>query len=142
MNIRQNLEAILAEIEAKKREADDLFRLARTEKEKAEEAKIEAEKAKKLADKAVSELADYKKTQELIDDIGSADQELTKKKVELAERHNKLARWENALVEIETRQSAKEQELKVKEINQAKREADYKEILKKEFFDEIKQKLF
>lgn len=141
MDIKQSVEAILKEIEVKKTEALGLMENANKMLAESVKMKEEAKSAKLEADESIKKLAEYKKTQELVNDLTVTDADLTKRKVEAAEQHNKLVRWENSLVEIDTRQKAKEAELKDKEIKQAKREVEYKEVLKKEFFDEVSKKL-
>ena len=109
-----------------------------------DEAKKAMADAKVFRDSVESEaevLKDYRKTKDLMDSVTDAEKDLIQRKQEALTKHNELVRWENSLVDIETRQKTKEESLKTREIAQAKREIEYKEILKKEFFDELNKKL-
>lgn len=141
MDIKTQFDSILSEIEAKKRELVLLSDKAKADFLDAESEKIRAEKAKKEAGEEIEKLSEYKKTQELVEDLSVTESELKQMKLDLAERANKLVRWENALVEIEARQKLKESDLVKREAQLVDEKKVFKEKLKKEFFDQLNKQI-
>lgn len=140
MDIKTSFDALVKEVETKKAEAELMLSEAKKVKDEARISKTEAEIVKADAIKAVSELAEYKKTKEYIEGLTEVEKEIIDQKTQASIKNNDLVRWENKLVEIENRQDAKEKELQTREVIQAKKEADYKERLQKEFIEDLKKK--
>lgn len=140
MDIKKSFDALVREVELEKEEAARLLAEAKRTKDEADASKVESEMIKTEALKAIAELAEYKKTKEYVEGLTEVEKEIMDKKTEASIKHNELVRWENKLVEIETRQEAKEKELTKREADQRVREKTYKETLQKEFIEDLKKK--
>lgn len=140
MDIKTSFDALVKEVESEKQEAKALLAEARRMKEDAVASKIESEMVRAEALKAIAELAEYKKTKEYVEGLTEVEKEIVDQKTKASIKNNELARWENKLVEIETRQETKEKELRTREADQRTREKTYKETLQKEFIEDLKKK--
>jgi vacuolar-type H+-ATPase subunit E/Vma4 len=141
MNILDSVKQTLEEIEKQKQALSEQEIVLAKGWADLNDKKVELKHRENSLNELADEVNDRLKKVLTDDDLKEAQKKVVEKERELGRKEAFLVKWENDLYEIEKRQDFDKKKLEEDKVSLSKDKAEYKERLKKEFFEELNRKM-